>query len=81
MDPNEERSKQWKKITIVKTYEEASKRKETLLAEDDQNLVKIKRCGPDGTLFKVKLWHPEFVAPKKNKKNVKKRRQQRNQTS
>jgi len=32
-------------------------------------LVKIRRCGEGGSRFKVKLWHPDFTAPKKKKKN------------
>ena len=70
MDPSKENNKSWKKVAIESTYEAARLRKERLLAEspDGQLLVKIRRCGPSGTQFKLKVWHPDFVKPK-NKKN------------
>jgi hypothetical protein len=70
VDPNKEDNKSWKKVAIENTYEAARHRKEQLLLEssDGQLLVKIRRCGPDGSQFKLKVWHPDFVKPK-NKKN------------
>ena len=78
MIPNKE-NKQWKRVSEFSTYEEAADRKDAILAEDSKTLVKIRRCGPAGSRFKVKIWHPDFVAPKpqskkkNNKKSVDKR--------
>jgi hypothetical protein len=41
--------KQWESIAIYNTYAEAKAKSESLEAE-----TKIKRCGPQGTRFKVK---------------------------
>ena len=30
-----------------------------------------KRCGTEGRRFKIKVWHPDFVKPKNNKKRKK----------
>tara|TARA_R100000008_G_scaffold82977_1_gene67839 strand:- start:256 stop:477 length:222 start_codon:yes stop_codon:yes gene_type:complete len=73
MDPNKENNKSWKKVGIESTYEAAAARKEKLLSENSDNklLVKIRRCGAGGTQFKLKVWHPDFVKPKNNKKGSK----------
>ena len=71
MDPNNEISKSWKKKAVVATYEEARIRADELLAEDPQTLVKIRRCGPGGTQFKIKMWHPDYNKPNKKKKEKK----------
>ena len=73
MDPKNKINKSWKKKGVVATYEEARIRADELLAEDAQTLVKIKRCGPGGTQFKIKMWHPDYDKPKKkgNKKEKK----------
>jgi hypothetical protein len=71
MDPNKESNKVWRKVGIESTYEAAAARKEQLLSEhttDNDLLVKIRRCGPGGTRFKLKVWHPDFAKPKSNKK-------------
>ena len=71
MDPNKENNKKWRKVGIESSYEAAVARKEQLLSEhtaDSDFLVKIRRCGPGGTQFKLKVWHPDFVKPKNNKK-------------
>jgi hypothetical protein len=60
--------KKWQKIKIFDTYEEAFKLKEELSKQDDNSdlLIKIRRCGPEGTKFKVKTWRP--IPSTKNKK-------------
>jgi len=70
MDPTKENNKTWKKVGVESTYEAAAAHKERLLSEtaDGQLMVKIRRCGPSGTQFKLKVWHPDFVKPKNNKK-------------
>ena len=74
MDPNKESNKSWKKAGYFNTYEEAQTHKSQLHAEhtvDNELIVKIRRCGPGGTRFTVKYWHPDFVKPKNNKKKNK----------
>lgn len=80
MDPSKENNKSWKKVAIFNNYSDASEKRQKLLAEDssDQLLVKIRRCGPRGSRFKVKVWHPDFVKPKKEKKNVTKTKKSKN---
>ena len=72
MDPNKENNKSWKKIAIFDNYSDASEKKQKLLADEssDQLLVKIRRCGPGGTQYKIKMWHPDY--DKSNKKKEKK---------
>ena len=69
---NEESTpKQWKKVKVYNTYQEALDHKVGILSEFEVTggLVKIRRCGEGGTQFKVKFWHPDFAAPKKKKKS------------
>ena len=75
MDPNKENNKSWKKVGYFNTYEEARTRKNELHSEyttDNDLLIKINRCGPGGSRFTVKVWHPDFVTPKNNKKTTRK---------
>jgi len=71
VDPNNEENKSWKKEGIFATYEEADSTRAVLLSMNTDNklLVKVKRCGPAGTRFKVKSWYPP--EPKKIKKKGK----------
>ena len=74
MDPNKENNKSWKSVGIKNTYEEAARFVQSYRAgagHDEQLLIKIKRCGIDGRRFKIKVWHPDFVKPKNNKKRKK----------
>lgn len=52
--------KNWKKIKIFNTYEQAAELKAKLLNEaENENLeVKIKRSGTAGTKFTVKTYRP-----------------------
>jgi len=57
----------WKRMGIYNTYEDASVVRNQLLVDSpDGSLAKIKRCGPAGINFQVKLWVPAKL--KKNKK-------------
>jgi len=86
MNPNSTvEQKRWKQVgRLVNSYEEARAIAEDtikrLTTEDDIPGVeiKIKRCGPAGTRFKIKVWYPA-LAPKKKKKNEKAKK--RNKTS
>ena len=42
--------KEWKSVAVYETYAEAKVKSESLESE-----TKIKRCGPQGTKFKVKM--------------------------
>lgn len=56
----------WKKHKIFKNYESAREEKESLL-KDSEN-IKIRRCGPGGTLFKVVIGSPVYEKPSKKSK-------------
>jgi len=58
---SEKITKTWQKIKVFNTYDEADTlRTELLLADSDSGLeIKIKRCGPEGTQFKVKSHRPK----------------------
>ncbi len=74
MDTNNKQSKTWKQVKILDTYEEASAFAESYRRDsgyDERLLVKIRRCGPAGSRFKIKVWHPDYVKPKNNKKRNK----------
>ena len=62
--------KKWHKVKVFDSYEEASTLRDSLITEDENSglLVKIRRCGPNGTKFKVKTWRPTTVT-KNNKKD------------
>tara|TARA_B100000214_G_scaffold375427_1_gene361716 strand:+ start:2516 stop:2710 length:195 start_codon:yes stop_codon:yes gene_type:complete len=53
-------TKKWQKIKIFNTYDEANKLRNELKNEPgNENLeIKIRRCGPLGTQFKVKTYRP-----------------------
>tara|TARA_Y100000310_G_C20013845_1_gene504186 strand:+ start:66 stop:293 length:228 start_codon:yes stop_codon:yes gene_type:complete len=60
----------WKKVTILDTFEEADKKRNDL--KEKHKHLKIRRCGPDGTKFKVLVGEP---IKKKTKKDEKKQRE------
>jgi len=77
MDELKETTKIWKDGKTFSTYEEAAKEKEKLLAlatsgpsneKYEGMLVKIRRCGKGGALFKIKTWMPASVKGQKRKK-------------
>jgi len=72
VDPNNEENKSWKQEGIFDTYEEADSTRAVMLSMNTDNklLVKVKRCGPEGSRFKVKSWYPSETK-KKNKKGKK----------
>ena len=61
----------------MNTYDEARTIADELFRQftaDEEQLgveIKIKRCGPGGTQFKIKVWHPDPEKPKNNKKRKK----------
>jgi len=72
----EPQNKIWKRVGLFNKYEDALAHKEKVLSsiEDPSELeIKIKRCGPDGTQFQVKLWTAPTL--RYNIKRNKKRKQ------
>ena len=75
-EPNIIPPKRWHRAGIYNTYEEALAKKNEVNCEynvegDNNLLVKIKRCGPEGSKFQVKMWYPEMTTLKKNNKKTK----------
>jgi len=62
MDPCKENNKKWKKVRIFNNYRDANELRCVLLDNDDtgQLLVKIRRCGDNGSQFKVKTHFREL---------------------
>ena len=56
----ETKPKKWQKNKVFDTYDEAAALKAELMTEYSNTglEVKIRRCGPEGTQFKVKTHHP-----------------------
>ena len=48
------KNKNWSRVAVLNTYEEAAEFKNKILTEDDTKEVKIKRFGPSGHRFQVK---------------------------
>ena len=46
----------WKQYKVYETFEEANKARQSLLKDNDH--VKVRRCGPAGTKYKVKIGSP-----------------------
>ena len=63
--------KTWKTKAVYNNYTDASEIKNLLISNDDSGLleVKIRRCGPGGSMFKIKTYYPEPA--KKEVKNEK----------
>ena len=64
-------TKAWKRVGLYGTYEEALSKKNqvnTEHTEDNKLQLKIKRCGPEGSKFQVKMWHPDMAPTNKKKK-------------
>ena len=57
----EKTPKKWQKVRIFDSYEDADTLRAVLLDNDDTGLleVKVRRCGPGGSQFKVKKYFPE----------------------
>ena len=62
MDPSKENNKKWKKVRIFDNYEDANELRCVMKDNDDTGLleVKIYRCGPEGSQFKVKKYFPDL---------------------
>ena len=58
---SEKQTKTWQKIKVFDTYDEADALRNQLCNEDGNSdlEIKIRRCGPGGTQFKVKTHRPK----------------------
>ena len=65
----EKTPKKWQKVRIFDSYSDANELRSVLLDNDETGLleVKVRRCGPGGSQFKVKTWRPS-PTNKNNKK-------------
>ena len=64
----------WKRKSTHKSFESANA-KRVKLKEEGEEHVKVRRCGPDGTQFKVVVGNPLEKKAPKNKKGKKKEKQ------
>ena len=57
----EKTPKKWEKVRIFNNYDDANELRCVMLDNDDAGLLKVKvhRCGPDGSQFKVKRHFPK----------------------
>ena len=71
MDPSKETNKKWEKVRIFNNYVDANELRCIMLDNDDTGklLVKVNRCGPDGSQFKVKKHFPKPQTQKGKKGN------------
>tara|TARA_R100001082_G_scaffold103005_1_gene73433 strand:+ start:2647 stop:2904 length:258 start_codon:yes stop_codon:yes gene_type:complete len=65
----EQQSKSWDTAATFETYKEADQKRNELKEEFD--LVKVRRCGKGGNLFRVKTWSEPKKPIEKNKKKNK----------
>ena len=63
--PNPQKFK-WKQSARYKTYEKADAKRQALIGEGEKH-VKVRRCGPEGTQFKVIIGTPLETKSKKSK--------------
>ena len=63
-------SKQWKQVKIFDTFEDADTLRQKMLEGDKTNTleIKIRRCGEDGSQFKVKTYYPKTPSSQQKKK-------------
>jgi hypothetical protein len=71
----EKTNKIWKTFGIFSTFKEADAKRKELI--DLHELLKVKRCGKDGSLFKIKLWDPPTPLQGTKKKKSKKKRKEK----
>lgn len=64
----------WKNVAYFDNFCDADKKRSKLLSENDKINVKIKRCGPGGDKFVIKLRKNPLFEEKSDKKSKKTRR-------
>ncbi len=61
--------KSWKTMGTYNSFEDADLVRNQLLSSSSEGtLIKVRRCGPGGTSFKVKQWTPVKLSKKKKSK-------------
>tara|TARA_R110000824_G_scaffold3614_7_gene17107 strand:+ start:1661 stop:1924 length:264 start_codon:yes stop_codon:yes gene_type:complete len=70
----QEKVKPWKNIAYFDNFNDASDKKTKLLSENDKIQVKVKRCGPNGVKYAVKLRKNPLFEEKVEKKGKKTRK-------
>tara|TARA_R110002020_G_scaffold66816_5_gene175514 strand:+ start:860 stop:1078 length:219 start_codon:yes stop_codon:yes gene_type:complete len=66
-------NKIWETFGIFNTFEEADTKRKELLSV--HKIVKVKRCGKDGSNFKIKFWNEPAPKEETKRKKSKKRKQ------
>ena len=66
-------NKIWETFATFNTFEEADAKRKEL--ENVHEVLKVKRCGKGGSLFKIKFWNTPPLQGQKKKKSKKKRKQ------
>ena len=66
-------NKIWETFGIFDTFEEADGKRNELSKLHE--IVKVKRCGKGGKLYKIKFWNEPAPKPQTKKKKSKKRKQ------
>ena len=69
----------WKKKSVHNTFESADKKRSKLVDSGEKH-VKIKRCGPGGTQFKVSVGIPLEKKDTKSKKKSNKKKEKADDT-
>tara|TARA_Y100000034_G_C6809139_1_gene363517 strand:+ start:40 stop:315 length:276 start_codon:yes stop_codon:yes gene_type:complete len=68
----QEQGKPWKNVAYFDNFCDADTKKAKYLSENDKIQVKVKRCGPEGTKFVIKLRKNPLFEEKVDKKGKKK---------
>ena len=64
-------NKIWETFGIFNTFEEADVKRKEL--ENIHEIVKVKRCGKDGSNFKIKFWNKPAPKQQTNKRSKKRK--------
>jgi len=77
-EDKENQIKPWKNVAHCDNFCDADKKRNKYLSENDKIQVKVKRCGPNGTKFVVKLRKNPLFEEKVDKKGKKSRKKESN---
>ena len=75
---DQKQGKPWKNVAHFDNFCDADKKRAKYLSENDKIQVKIKRCGPAGAKFVVKLRKNPLFEEKIDKKGIKQRKKGKN---
>ena len=74
----QEQGKPWKNVAYFDNFCDADKKKDKYLSENDKIQIKVKRCGPAGTKFVVKLRKNPLLEENVDKNSKKRRKKGKN---